>query len=228
MKIFKIFILPAISIALIVFYFDAGTVDDLVKKQLSYNAYNSGIWDKYYLDKNQEVRNLLESFEKGIVCSELKNLESSFKQLSSDELVSNLRSSNYKCNSFRMTSSKNHSKYLTKNANETDDENNPDIVYQDVCIKISQKCLVRIKKDGFPGSIRKNPHYTKAVLLNFSEEMTPYELYQNEAFKITDNGKPVPKSPSKKDGMAECRYKDSFCRKWVDKIMDYSHINLGM
>ena len=106
--------------------------------------------------------------------------------------------------------------------------------------------LVRVKPEGIPSS--KYPHAvpqaTKSVVYNLTskEEGKTFDTrYPNEAFKVTDDGTPLPKGLSPKTGMrfiidrkeipkmkeADAQGARDELKGWITTIMNASHIDLA-
>ena len=104
--------------------------------------------------------------------------------------------------------------------------------------------LVRLKPAGVPDPKRKNPrpqpHGSKSVLMNLDKVCVDAtcELdtsFENEGFKVAENGLPIPKAPTlnyglrrlpklfSKDGIADLNAAENA---WKDAVMDMAHINL--
>lgn len=83
--------------------------------------------------------------------------------------------------------------------------------------------VVRLKLTGH--RLHPEPHGIKCVL----KDPQGGPSYANEAFKVTDEGRPVPKSPKKEDGLRlaghDLDHPDTVFG-WTDVIMEEGHINL--
>jgi hypothetical protein len=53
--------------------------------------------------------------------------------------------------------------------------------------------------------------------------------YANEAFKVSKNGHALPKGPGQGVGLIKCPHGNNLakCEKWVDRVMDLTHIDLA-
>src|SRR5262249_21967657 len=89
--------------------------------------------------------------------------------------------------------------YKKMDGTRTTNPNDPDIVPHDIYTH-PDGGMVRIKPEGDPGpGIRPEPHASKSVLFD-SKKGTGFD---NEAFKVTNDGNAVPKSPNKDAGMKQ-------------------------
>lgn len=104
--------------------------------------------------------------------------------------------------------------------------------------------LVRLKPAGIPDPKRKNPrpqpHGSKSVLLNLKKicKDSQCELdtsFDNEGFKVTESGLPVPKAPIQRFGLRSAPNQfqkgnsadtGSIEEAWKDAVMDLIHIDL--
>jgi len=180
----------------------------------------NSVWNQDYFAKHTQLKKKLEQYEAGTLCISLKTLDN--KNQSYEVLTSRLKAMGYDYSRIPMTvshSGPNKQFYLKKDGKKTRDLHNADVVHQEI-FKNSEGCTVRFKKEGFPNNVRPYPHSTKAVLLNPKKGPT----YDNEAFQITWDGKPVPKGPKSEFGL-----KMSFTQGnaadfiWIDSIMEQSH-----
>ncbi len=85
--------------------------------------------------------------------------------------------------------------------------------------------MVRVKPEGEPGSThRPQPHASKSVVA------TPHHTtLDDEAFKVTNDGYPVPKVPGRGGGMRQARPgvpRNQFRTGYVDEVMIQAHTDL--
>lgn len=98
--------------------------------------------------------------------------------------------------------------------------------------------VVRVKAWGIPDKSGKTPrtfpHLSKSVVFDKSEECELFFFnchlkvtWENEAFKVSDNGEPIPKSPNPRDGMKIPQgLSTADTKRWIDEVMDQAHIDL--
>jgi hypothetical protein len=104
--------------------------------------------------------------------------------------------------------------YLRADGARTDDPEDPDVVHEDVYTH-PDGGMVRMRGDGVPGDLRHpSPHASKSVLCDCTRPPT----WDNEAFKVTNDGHAVPKSPHRSDGtkqLADAEENEA----WLDALM---------
>ncbi|HEY5240069.1 MAG TPA: hypothetical protein VIJ22_01325 [Polyangiaceae bacterium] len=89
--------------------------------------------------------------------------------------------------------------YLRQDGTRTDDADDSEVARDDVYTH-RDGGMVRMRPDGVPGDLRwSSPHAIKAVLYDATRPATR----DNEAFKVTNDGYPVPKTPHRSDGMVQ-------------------------
>lgn len=195
-----------------------------IEQRLLEPANQNGIWDPQFLSQNSQIAKMLDQFQKGSLCSDLKTLDN--QRLTHAQITHTLKKSGYKCYKKPLTVDSNGSRslFLKVNGIETPNSGEDGVAWQEVCVQPRQGCVVRLKMDGFPRSKRSGPHSTKAVLLDKNGDPSRYE---NEAFKITFQGVPVPKGPEARFGLSACPYyQSSHCKRWVNAIMAAAHPDL--
>ena len=128
--------------------------------------------------------------------------------------------------------------YWLKDGGITEDINDPNLVLMDIYVH-RDGSMIRIKSFGVPDASgvlepRRMPHASKSVLKNLckGKNCTQDTSFNNEAFKVTDEGFPVPKSSSPQAGLKLPYNNDDEIGKMLNAVvMDtnavLSHINLG-
>jgi hypothetical protein len=181
------------------------------------------VWDHEYLEENQIIKTKLQAFENGKICQSLRTLDT--KEKSHQEIAEILSHEGYTYQKlpFLVDPLETHKpSYYLKNGSITQNIHHPDIVSQEI-FSNSEGCVVRIKIEGFPHGIRSKPHSIKAVLIDPEKGAT----YENEAFKITWDGKAVPKGPlhvyGLKSGLSLEDHKRRTQSEYVNYIMQEAH-----
>lgn len=179
----------------------------------------SSYWDKKYLLNHPEISELITQYHEGFICPELKTLYTD--KLTHAEMAHLLQEKGYHCKASPLYFLPNgeDKRFLTKSGESTLDPNSKNLVYQEIWLH--GHCSVRIKAEGFPGNRRPYPHANKAIIINPREYS-----YDNEAFKITNDGMVVPKGPGGDVGMKKCTGDKAQCDKEIDMIMLYLHPKL--
>lgn len=200
-------------------------IASFVKCELAKSFHHNAIWNKTHFKHNPKVFHLLIRFENQQLCPDLKRIDT--RNLTYQETMQKFQDKGYTCYRKPLTVSPdpNDKRYLKKDGSVTELVNEKGIAEQQICVSEKKDCVIRIKMDGFPNNIRSQPHSTKAVLLDSKNDPS---LFDNEAFKVTYDGKPVPKAPGQDFGLAPCPFKndEKKCTVWINKIMDVVHPNL--
>ncbi|WP_032112472.1 hypothetical protein [Candidatus Paracaedibacter symbiosus] len=197
------------------------TAKELAQEQLSKPYLCGGIWDKNFLHKHPEISNKLTQYKEGRLCKSLKDVDTG--NLTHQQLSTRLKELGYFCykKPLSVNSKATPLRYLKKDGGDTANLNELDVVWQEICVEIKDGCVVRIKMDGYPRSKRPAPHSTKAILLNRAQDPSNYD---NEAFKVTSTGIPVPKGPDASFGLSPCPYENGkACEAWISEIMAAAH-----
>lgn len=197
---------------------------ELAVNRLNISALSSqSIWDQEFLEGNPIIKEKILKFEKGELCKNLKALDN--KLMTHQEILAYLKGRGFKCivRPISRNSSALPLTYLKTDNTITQDPKEEGVAHQEICQdQVQNECVIRIKRDGFPLNKRSAPHSSKAVLI---DEKGDPGAYDNEAFKITAQGQPVPKGPSRKMGLKKCPdYKDKdSCLQWIDALMEEAH-----
>jgi hypothetical protein len=103
---------------------------------------------------------------------------------------------------------------LRQDGTRSADPDDPDAVLEDVYVH-PDGGMVRMRPDGVPGDLRRPwPHVSKSVLYDAARPPTR----DNEAFKVTSDGHPLPKSPHRSDGMTQLPDAEAN-EAWLDAVM---------
>ncbi len=182
-------------------------------------------WDKDFLNQNPKIKSNLELFMNGGICNEFRafvNRLISTTTLSDSniaKLLPNTKGEIYHA-PLKVTPDPSDKRYLRKDGSISLDplDNNNAKQYT----WVDGYCSIRLKPDGLPNGIRRNPHFTMSVLIQPNKPD-----FTNEAAKISIDGSIVPPAPTEKFGFAKCNYKTpDECEKWIKHAMDMTHIDL--
>lgn len=198
---------------------------------------NSSIWDADFIASDKLTADALKEFhlsKRGILARHLK-----LAGKSADEIHNLLIGKKFSHMKVPLKVRGDDEKYWLKDGSTTQNINDPKLVLMDIYVH-KDGSMVRVKPFGVPdlsGLIepRRMPHVSKSVLKKLCQkaECTPDTSFVNEAFKITDEGFPVPKSSSRQGGL-KLPYDGSteLGKMYNEVIMStnaaLSHINLGM
>jgi len=197
---------------------------ELAVKQLFVSALSSrGVWDQEFLAQDSALKEKLVQFEEGELCKSLKELDN--KNLTYHQMIHHLKGVGYTCivRPLAVNPNARPLSYLKIDNTITQNPKEEGVAHQEICWDPLQPvCVIRIKKDGFPLNRRPAPHSSKAVLIDGKGDPGSYA---REAFKVSSQGRALPKGPSGKFGLRKCPYyKDrKFCDRWVDAVMDEAH-----
>jgi hypothetical protein len=191
----------------------------------------NGVWDQKVLNdpKNKQMKDSLDSFATGDKGKSVKDLDLSKK--SGEKLHEDLLDKGFKHKREPLTKEVDGTReYVLSQPGKdgkmtTSDPTDPNIVSQDLYTH-PDGGMVRVKPEGDPSSpFRPQPHASKSVL----HDPTKGTDLSNEAFKVTNNGEPVPKSPFGPTGMkpkgdvgTAGEYKG-----YSNEIMDAGHTDLA-
>lgn len=180
------------------------------------------LWDPKFLETHQAIKEKIVKFEKGNLCNILRQLDN--KNLTYKQISTQLKSLGFSCivRPLAVDPSAKTLRYLKINNTTTQNPAEKGVAYQEIYQHpLQPECVVRIKKDGFPLAKRSLPHSTKSILVDTTKDPGSFE---NEAFKVSSQGHPLPKGPSENLGLKKCPYgQNRKCNQWVDAIMDEAH-----
>ncbi len=197
---------------------------------------NQSIWDADFLASDQLLATALKEFRLGKRGQLAKQIKLTGK--SAHELHSWLLSKKFSHQQVPLKVRGDDKNYWLKDGGVTEDINDPNLVLMDIYVH-KDGSMVRIKSSGIPDSSglvesRRMPHASKSVLKSLctGKNCTQDTSFNNEAFKVTDEGFPLPKSPSPQAGL-KLPYDNSteFGKMLNEVVMDtnatLSHINLN-
>lgn len=166
-----------------------------------------GIWDQQYLKKHTDITNALREFSEKKRGQSLLKIHPERKTAASLHLELVKEGFTWKDVPLQSGQGK---KYWLVNGDKTENEKNSHVIKMRIYTH-KDGAIVRIKAAGIPDKTGKNPrrspHVVMAVLKNLdsglcsNDEPCNYDIsYANEAFKITREGNPGPKGPSRQHG----------------------------
>jgi hypothetical protein len=202
-------------------------------KQPYHSPYS--LWDQDTVRRNPNLKQALKEYSEGKRGMSVRHLTLSNKapQTIHYELINK----GFKHSRVPLAVNANETKkksYWCKDGSTTNTKLSKRLVYMDT-YSHTDGGLVRVKPHGIPDprNPRPQPHAAKSVLLNTK---APYDSsWQNEAFKVSEEGYPVPKAPTKDAGLKshDARIKQDLINAgedifsyWVNGVMDRAHINL--
>ncbi|MDX2050206.1 MAG: hypothetical protein SFT93_03420 [Rickettsiaceae bacterium] len=172
----------------------------------------NGIWDLKILERNTELRDLLNHFLAGKYGNRAKDL--SLHNVGKEELIVILEKEGFTKKDLIDTSKENSTK-----KDRLLNESGEIYVHAD-------GSMFRIKDASNRRKYRQQAYYVKSVLKN--PEGPP--SWQNEAFKVSESGYPIPKAPRQSDGIKLHAPNSSGPDEdegWLGYIMDEAHIELN-
>jgi hypothetical protein len=194
------------------------------------------LWDQETLRNNPKLAEALKEYSEGRRGLSVKNLNLANKtpQVIHHELLD--KGFKHSRAPLLVNVNDNNKDYWRKDGSTTKSRVGKDLVYMDT-YSHSDGGLVRVKSQGVPDPRhpRKQPHAAKSVLLNTVNINDT--SWQNEAFKVSNEGRPIPKAPTKEAGLKsyESRLKndlvgagENLFSQWVNEVMNKAHININV
>lgn len=208
--------------------------------------YNSseGVWSQEVLSTKSHLREAITSFMNGERGKSVRQLKLAGKK--PDDLHKELIDAGFQHERVPLRAPKQDKvyKYWRRDGTKTSDAQDAQIVPMDIYAH-ADGGLVRVKPEGVP-SVKYShavPQATKSVVYNLNpKDGKPFDTrYPNEAFKITDEGMPLPKGLSTKTGLrliidrkeipnmkeADAQIAKQELKGWMTTIMNASHIDLA-
>lgn len=184
-----------------------------------------GVWDQETLANNTKLRDTLERFDAGEVGASGKEIPVAGK--SPEEIHEDLTGAGFQYHReplFAARDPEGNVLYRLRDGTTTPSSDDPEIVPHDIYTH-DDGTMVRVKPEGDPGGRRPVPHVSKSVV------DPPHQTgWDNEIFKITDDGDPVPKAPQKAYGAvsqpASSQGQD-YNVGYADGVMGAAHVDLG-
>jgi hypothetical protein len=215
-------------------------VKRLVSQSLKHK-YNSplSVWDKNTLNSNPQLSQALKEYTEGKRGLSVKNLsvENKTPQYIHHKLLH--AGFNHQRIPFVVNPNDKVKHYWRLDGSKTSLANAKGIVCMDV-YSHKDGGIVRVKPLGVPDpkNPRPQPHAAKSVALDPNN----YNLtsWQNEAFKVTNDGQPVPKAPSREFGLKlnepeilkyiekQSPILENVLDSWKDAVMDNAHIDINV
>jgi len=173
---------------------------------------DDSIWDKEYLNRDQELAEIIKKFMTGDYAAKARKLN--FDGMSKEQIIKKLLSENF----VKKTPEEKVDELLGRAKDREVQDNGETYVATD-------GSLIRIKEASKYRYNRPQAYIVKAALKNPTSPPT----WQNEAFKITKDGYPVPKGPKQSQGLkihAPNTSGQDEDKGWVDLIMEEVHIDI--
>lgn len=195
-------------------------------RDLKGNLRSDGVWGKRYLENNPEVTRRLDEFQNGTAGKSVKDLD--LRGMTPEQIHEKLTKEGFTHTREPLKAGKDaqgNQLYKKRDGSKTTNPNDPDIVPHDIYVH-PDGGMVRVKPEGDPGAnIRSEPHASKSVLLDPNKGTG----FENEGFKVTNDGQAVPKSPTKDAGMKQAPEQSSGDTEnagYKDNIMGSAHTSL--
>ncbi len=170
------------------------------------------IWDQAYLAKETEISDKIKKFISGEYAQKARELD--FENNTKEEVIEKLIK-----NGFKKFEGEGRVDGLLGKAKDREFQEAGEIYSHE------DGSIIRIKDASAKRHIRPQAYIIKAALKNKEGPFT----WQNEAFKISKAGLPVPKSPKQNQGMVIHAPNSSGAdedKGWVDLIMEEVHIDI--
>lgn len=159
-----------------------------------------GVWDQRTLEKRPQLQQQLDRYDAGQVGSSVRNLDLSGR--TPEQIHDELAANGFTRTRGPLAAGRDgagNTLYKTIDGRRITDANAPDVVVQDI-YEHPDGGVVRVKPEGDPGHpFRPEVHASKSVKMDPTQPPT----WQNEGFKVTNGGRPVPKAPCRWDGMKQ-------------------------
>lgn len=191
------------------------------------------IWDKSFIKKDPELALALEEYKTNKRGHMVKKLR--VAGLNAKQIHDILLKQGFEHERKPLHIPKNHNIYWLKDGTITNDENHKNIVPIDIYIH-KDGSMVRVKPFGIPDKqakvFRREAHISKAVLKILPCDCINRECkydtsFQNEAFKVSELGYPLPKRPSLKAGLKLPYNNSTYLGRKLNAVVSTTVSNLG-
>ena len=216
-----------------------GEKEALAALEKPYTAPES-VWNPEILAKRSSLRTTLKAFQEGKMGQSARKIKVAGK--TPQALHEELMGMGFKHKRLPLSAygkEKGNRQYWLRNGEKTTNPKDSNVVPLDVYFH-SDGTLIRVKPEGTPSpkSLRPQPSATKAVVYKASPN--DFDLrYGNEAFKVSEEGIPLPKGPSSKTGfrfpldrkaihkMPHPEEGRDILKGWITTIMSQAHGDLA-
>jgi hypothetical protein len=210
---------------------------------------SEGVWNREILSKKSYLREAIKDFLEGKRGQSVLKIKLAGRK--PEELHKELINQGFYHQRVPLSAYDNNNdksrKFWRRDGTKTTNPNDPEVIPMDI-YSHPDGGIIRIKSEGVPSSRypRPQPSACKAVVYNTKSKKdkegngTPIDIrYRNEAFKVSDDGIPLPKGPSPKVGMRfpfERKDIDKMdnpkaardeLKGWISTIMEAAHISLA-
>ncbi|MGI4851748.1 MAG: hypothetical protein ACRYGR_07380 [Janthinobacterium lividum] len=202
------------------------------------------VWNQEILSAKTHLREAIANFMKGERGKSVRDLKLAGKK--PDELHKELIAAGFQHERVPLRAPKQDKicKYWRRDGTKTSDAQDAQIVPMDIYAH-ADGGLVRVKPEGVPCPKYSHavPQATKSVVYNLTaKDGKSFDTrYPNEAFKVTDEGMPLPKGLSPKTGLrliidrkeipnmkeADAQSTKQEHKGWIETIMSVSHVDLA-
>ncbi|MFN7710182.1 MAG: hypothetical protein ACK5O7_04415 [Holosporales bacterium] len=223
---------------------DAKDIPTKIQQALQKKPLEAGsVWDPEIFKTFPMLLDALTAYEKGQRGQQAKTIKVANR--TANEIREDLKKNGFKSQKVPLVAGKGFGRitYWKKDGTRTIDRRDPDIIQMEIYYH-DDGSIIRIKEQGVPhrNHPSKGPHVVKAVMLDLSkkpgkegEPAAPDTRARNEAFKLTDDGIPVPRSPGPNGGLRRLYdradmeadpHKAETQRNWKNEVMKLVHIPL--
>jgi hypothetical protein len=192
------------------------------------------LWDQEILKNNPHLRQALQEYAEGKRGLSVKDLMLTNKtpQLIHSELVG--KGFKHKRVPLVVNPNDKAPQYWRVDGSKTNSKWGRDLIHMDTYYH-KDGGLVRVKPQGIPDPKypRSHPHAAKSVLLNTNNVSDT--SWKNEAFKVSEEGHPIPKAPTKAAGLKLSLSRlqrdlvdngEDLIANWMNAVMDKAHLDV--
>lgn len=176
---------------------------------------NTSVWDQEFLKRDTEIANLIMKYQTNQYAEKSKTLV--LAKLTKDDIVSKLLSEGF----VKIDNQKKLDSGQKNIDSKSTDDNVPGEIYTH-----SDGSMVRLKEASTSRKYRPQAYATKSAL----KDPNGSTSWDNEAFKVTNEGYAVPKSPYQKYGMkihSPSSSGNDEDQGWIDLIMEEAHTDMS-
>lgn len=211
---------------------------DLYRRSFIDPSHPASLWDQSYLQSHPHVKVAINEFmtqKRGVTLRSISTLNKTPAEIHDQAIKQG-----FKLEVVPLQASQKHQTFWLNDGSTSRDKNHAKIVRMYIYVH-KDGSILRMKPKGIPdlrGQYpRRSAHVVKAVLTDLdpnlcTDEVCNYDTsYQNEAFKVSQDNRVLPKAPSPKYGL-KLPYKNStkmgrkFNRVVKNVVMNLAHTNL--
>jgi hypothetical protein len=204
---------------------------DMAAQQPYLSPYS--LWDQETLRDNPKLSEALKEYSEGRRGLSVKNLNLANKTPQAIHHALLDKGFKHSRAPLLVNANDKNKDYWRKDGTTTKSKVGKDLVYMDTYYH-KDGGLVRVKPQGIPDPRhpRNQPHAAKSVVYAANDTS-----WQNEAFKVSNKGYPIPKAPTKEAGLKSYESKlktdlvgagEDLFSQWVNEVMNQAHININV